>query len=84
METASTGEIASSTVAPEIQSPPSTSQLQVPEKEVQVTSSTELNTCSSTEPAPVHPVSSSTVLTTQILTSQAVSTPILSDTSTED
>ena len=44
---------------------------------MQVTSSTELYASSSTEHAPVHPVSStSTILTSQILTSEAMSTLI--------
>ena len=78
VESASTGEIASSTVAPITQSPPSTSQLQVPIMEVPVTSSTELNVSSSTKSAPVHPVSTSTVLTssTSVLSTGALSIPI--------
>jgi len=80
VESASTGEIASSTVASITQSPPSTSQLRVPAVEVQVTSSTELYVSSSTEHAPVHLVSS----TSTILTSQILSTPILPVTSVID
>ena len=51
---------------------------------MQVTSSTELYASSSTEHAPVHPVSSTSILTSQILTSEALSTSILSYTSTVD
>ena len=80
VESASTGEIASSTVASITQSPPNTSQLRVPAVEVQITSSTELYASSSTEHAHVHPVSS----TSTILTSEAMSTPIFLVTSTVD
>lgn len=84
MESAFTGEIASSTVASIIQPPPSTSQLHVPTMEVQVTSSTELNVSSSTEQAPVHPVCTSTILTYPILSTGEMCTPIFPSTSTVD